>query len=260
MASNKITNKTGTLMMKRLLTTLATLLSLALFDAALAEGDAAKGEKVFKKCKACHAVGEGAKNKVGPQLNNLFGRTAGTAEGFKYSKAVIAKGEEGLVWTEETLAEYLKKPKKYIPKNKMAFGGLKKDADLENINAYLKQFSEGDQSSAPADDTKDMAAKPEKPAEEAMAEENPEFSEAVLNNDEIITAGGEIWGSQCRHCHGKNAYPGKAPKLKPRKYKPDFVFDRVTNGFRKMPAWKDVYSVDERVAIVAYVKSKKFSP
>jgi cytochrome c2 len=242
-------------MMIRLITVLTALLSLALVDVALAEGDVAKGEKVFKKCKACHAVGENAKNKVGPQLNDLFGRTAGTAEGFKYSKAMIAKGEEGLVWDEATLSEYLKAPKKYIPKNKMAFGGLKKDDDLENITAYLKQFSQGgDQSSAPAETGKDMAA------EEAAPEAKPEFTEAVLGDAEIIAAGGEIWGSQCRHCHGANAYPGKAPKLKPRKYKPDFVFDRVTNGFRKMPAWKDVYSLDERVAIVAYVKSKKFSP
>lgn len=246
--------------MTRFLTALTALLALAVFDVALAEGDAAKGEKVFRKCKACHAVGEGAKNKVGPQLNNLFGRTAGSVEDFKYSKAMVAKGEEGLVWTEETLAEYLKAPKKYIPKNKMAFAGLKKDADLEDITAYLKQFSEESQSSAPADETKDTAAKPAEPEKQAMAEENPEFSDAVLNDPEIIAAGGEIWGDQCRHCHGRSAYPGKAPKLKPRKYKPEFVFDRVTNGFRKMPAWKDVYSVDERVAIVAYVKSKKFSP
>ena len=65
---------------------------------------------------------------------------------------------------------------------------------------------------------------------------------------------------QCRHCHGRSAYPGKAPKLKPRKYTPEFVFDRVTNGFRKMPAWKEVYSADERRAIVAYVLSREFSP
>lgn len=243
--------------MIRLITALTALLSLALVDVALADGDAAKGEKVFKKCKACHAIGENAKNKVGPQLNNLIGRTAGTAEDFKYSKAMTEKGAEGLVWDEAALTEYLKAPKKFIPGNKMAFAGLKKDDDLADIVAYIKQFSEGgtgSQSSAPAETGKQAAAEEEAP------ETKPEFTDAILNDAAIIAAGGEIWGSQCRHCHGRNAYPGKAPKLKPRKYKPDFVFDRVTNGFRKMPSWKDVYSLDERIAIVAYVKSRKFSP
>jgi cytochrome c len=128
--------------MKQFIVTLGAVLSVALAEAALAEGDAAKGEKVFRKCKACHAVGEGAKNKVGPQLNNVFGRTAGTGEDFKYSKAMVAKGEEGLVWDEETMAEYLRKPKDFIPKNKMAFAGLRKDDDLADVIAYLKQFSE----------------------------------------------------------------------------------------------------------------------
>jgi len=246
--------------MKSFIAALAAILWFAVAGAALADGDAAKGEKVFRRCKACHAVGEGAKNKVGPELNNVIGRTAGTVEGFNYSKAMVAKGEEGLVWNEETLAEYLKSPKDFVPKNKMAFAGLKKDDDLADVIAYLNQFSgEGgseQQSSAPDDAHKDMAAADAKPEEEVV----PELTEAVLNDPANIAMGGEIWGEQCRHCHGRNAYPGKAPKLKPRRYKPEFVFDRVTNGFRKMPSWKDVYSLDERVAIVAYVKSKKFSP
>ena len=87
-----------------------------------------------------------------------------------------------------------------------------------------------------------------------------EFTEAFLNDPANVTAGGEIWVEQCRHCHGKSAYPGKAPKLKPRRYKPDFVYDRVTNGFRKMPPWKDVYNREERMRIVAYILSKEFSP
>jgi len=107
-----------------------------------AEGDAEKGESVFKKCRACHAVGEGAKNKVGPVLNGIFGRTAGTGEDYKYSKAMIEAGEGGLVWDDTTIAEYLVKPRDFIPKNKMAFAGLKKEDDVENVIAYLKQFSE----------------------------------------------------------------------------------------------------------------------
>ncbi len=91
-------------------------------------------------------------------------------------------------------------------------------------------------------------------------EPSPEFTQAFLDDAENFTAGKEIWKEQCAHCHGAKAYPGKAPKLKPRRYKPKFVFDRVSNGFRKMPAWKDVYTTEERMKIVAYVMSRKFSP
>ncbi len=126
--------------MKKILIAFAALSVLAATPA-FADGDVKKGKKVFKKCKACHAVGEKAKKKVGPPLNNIFGMTAGTQEGFKYSKAMKAKGEEGLVWNEETIAELLKKPKKFIPKTKMTFAGLKKDKQIENVLAYLKTFS-----------------------------------------------------------------------------------------------------------------------
>jgi cytochrome c2 len=107
-----------------------------------AEGDAAKGENVFKKCRACHDVGEGAKHKVGPELNDLFGRTAGSVEGFNYSAAMKAAGEEGLVWDDDTLAQYLKDPRNFVPKNKMAFAGLKKDDEVADVIAYLHQFSQ----------------------------------------------------------------------------------------------------------------------
>ena len=102
----------------------------------------ARGEKVFKKCKACHAVGKGAKNKVGPHLNGVVGRAAAAVEGFRYSKAMKAKGEEGLVWTPETLDAFLAKPKAVVPKTRMSFAGLKKAEDREALIAYLSRFSE----------------------------------------------------------------------------------------------------------------------
>ena len=86
------------------------------------------------------------------------------------------------------------------------------------------------------------------------------FTETFLSDPANVSVGQEIWSEQCRHCHGRKAYPGKAPKLKPRKYKPDFVYRRVTDGFRKMPAWNEVYSDRERMQIVAYVLSDTFSP
>jgi mono/diheme cytochrome c family protein len=86
------------------------------------------------------------------------------------------------------------------------------------------------------------------------------FTDAFLAEEANLSAGRVIWEEQCQHCHGKKAYPGKAPKLQPRRYKPDFVYRRVTDGFRKMPPWKDVYSDEERMQVTAYVLSSKFSP
>lgn len=102
-----------------------------------AEGDAAAGEKVFAKCKACHEVEKGV-NKVGPTLKGVVGRPAASVPDYKYSEAMLAKGAEGLVWTEENLTAYLPDPKAYVPKTKMAFAGLKKPEDVANIIAYLK--------------------------------------------------------------------------------------------------------------------------
>jgi cytochrome c len=102
---------------------------------ALAEGDAAHGQVVFNKCKACHSVDE-AKNKVGPYLVGVFGRPAGSVEGFKYSEAMKSSG---VTWTEETIAEYLADPRGYIKGNRMAFVGLKNQQDIVDVIAYLKQ-------------------------------------------------------------------------------------------------------------------------
>lgn len=105
-------------------------------------GDAAKGEKVFKRCKACHYVDKDL-NKTGPSLVNVFGRTAGQLESYKkYSKAMVAAGADGLIWDDDTMAEYLRKPKAFIKGTKMAFGGLKKDSQIEDVIAYMRQYSE----------------------------------------------------------------------------------------------------------------------
>jgi cytochrome c len=97
-------------------------------------GDAAAGEKVFRKCKACHYVDQ-EKNKTGPHLVNIIGRKAGAVEGYKYSKAMAGSD---LVWDEATLAGFLAKPKSYLKGTKMAFAGLKKDSDIADVIAYLK--------------------------------------------------------------------------------------------------------------------------
>ena len=102
----------------------------------------AAGEKVFKKCKACHQVGDGAKNRSGPVLNGIFGRTAGTVEKFKYSKAMAEAGANGLVWDDENFAAFMENPKGYIKKTKMSFKGLNKPDDISALAAYLKTFGQ----------------------------------------------------------------------------------------------------------------------
>ena len=105
---------------------------------ALAEADLAKGKKIFKRCKTCHSLEEG-KKKVGPSLFGLFGRTAGSVEGYKYSKAMK---ESGIVWDEETLDAFVTKPKDLVPKTKMSFPGFKNEQDRIDIIAYLKEATQ----------------------------------------------------------------------------------------------------------------------
>jgi cytochrome c len=104
-------------------------------------GDATAGEDVFKMCMGCHAVGEGATNRVGPVLNDVFGRVAGTLEGYRYSDAMVEAGANGLTWTHETLDEFLADPRAVVPGTRMSFGGVKDEADRANLIAYLATFS-----------------------------------------------------------------------------------------------------------------------
>lgn len=100
------------------------------------------GEKVFKKCKACHQIGEGAKNRSGPILTGVMGRAAGAVENFKYSKALKAMADDGLVWDEANLNAFLTKPRAFMKGTKMSFAGLKSEDDLAAIAAYLGSFAE----------------------------------------------------------------------------------------------------------------------
>ena len=127
-------------MIKKIAAALTALALTGMAGAALAEGDAAAGEKVFRKCKSCHQVGDGAKNRIGPVLTGIVENEIASVEDFKYSKAFLAKKEEGLVWTEEVLDTYLTKPKKFIPGTKMSFSGLKKEQQRADIIAYLSTF------------------------------------------------------------------------------------------------------------------------
>ncbi len=98
------------------------------------------GEKAFKKCKSCHQIGDGAKNKTGPHLNAIFGRKIGSLEGFKYSKVFKSMRDNGRVWDEESMSAFLAAPKQYAKGTKMSFSGFKKEEDIVSTIEYLKSF------------------------------------------------------------------------------------------------------------------------
>jgi cytochrome c len=115
-------------------------LSLALPLAAHAsEPDLGKGAKVFKKCAACHTLGEGEGNKIGPALYGMFDRPVASAPDFNFSDGMTARAAEIGTWTDENLAEYLTKPRDYVPGTNMSFVGLRKEKDRVNLIAYLRQ-------------------------------------------------------------------------------------------------------------------------
>lgn len=99
--------------------------------------DVAAGEQSFKKCLPCHSIGEGAKNKVGPELNGIDGRHSGTAPGYSYSEA---NKKSGITWGKAQFLEYIKDPRAKIPGTKMFFAGIKNDNEVNNLWAYVSQF------------------------------------------------------------------------------------------------------------------------
>jgi cytochrome c len=123
--------------MKQLaLSTLIVIASAAASPAVLAQ-DVAAGKTSFNKCLACHAIGDGAKNKVGPELNGLNGRKSGTAEGYSYSEA---NKNSGITWDQATFKDYIKDPKARIPGTKMVFAGIKNEQEASDLWAFLAQY------------------------------------------------------------------------------------------------------------------------
>jgi cytochrome c len=123
-------------MKKLTLGALAVIASSAATPAAFAQ-DVAAGKASFNKCMPCHAIGEGAKNKIGPALNELNGRKAGTVEGYSYSEA---NKNSGITWNEAEFKEYIKDPKAKIPGTKMAFAGIKNEKEINDLWAFLAQY------------------------------------------------------------------------------------------------------------------------
>ena len=124
-------------MKKLTLSALIAFTSLAAAASSALAQDAAAGKSSFNKCLACHAIGEGAKNKVGPELNGIDGRKSGTAEGYSYSDA---NKNSGITWNKEQFLDYIKDPKAKIPGTKMVFAGIKKETEANDLWAFLSQY------------------------------------------------------------------------------------------------------------------------
>ncbi|MEH6521770.1 c-type cytochrome [Sulfitobacter sp.] len=149
-------------------------------------GNPDKGATVFKKCKACHQVGEGAKNRVGPQLNGVFGRNAGSIDGVKYSKSMTRMGADGLVWTHETLDAFIENPKALVSKTRMSFRGIKNEQDRIDLLTYLRLYSDNPANIPEAEPTVQGTDHDLDPAILAL-EGDPEY--------------GEYLASECKTCH-----------------------------------------------------------
>ncbi|MBX2855034.1 MAG: c-type cytochrome [Rhodobacteraceae bacterium] len=197
------------------------------------------GQKLYlRQCQSCHL--KDGSGKVGPNLRDETWQYARTNTDIGRFEIIYGGGKKSM----------------------QAFGRRLDQDDILKVMAYIETFRTGEVTQASTSKTTGVATTTNstKPKKKQKSAPPIPFTAEFLSDETNISVGGEHWKAQCRHCHGAKAYPGKAPKLKPRKYKPDFVYRRVTDGFRKMPPWKDAYTDEERMQIVAYILSGSFSP
>jgi cytochrome c len=144
------------------------------------------GAKIFSKCKACHQLGKGAKNRIGPHLNGVFGRHAGADADFKYSTSMKRAASDGLIWTDETLTAFVENPKSLVSKTKMSFRGIKDETQIADLLAYLRTFSDDPANIPEAEPTAKGTDHDIDPAILAI-QGDPEY--------------GEYLASECQTCH-----------------------------------------------------------
>lgn len=113
--------------------------SLMLIAAPSAAQDVAAGQRLYNQCRACHTLDQGGRNGVGPNLHGMFGRAAASATGFRFSAALRARGEAGMIWNNETLAPYLRNPREAVPGGSMAYAGLRDEQQITDLIAFLRQ-------------------------------------------------------------------------------------------------------------------------
>jgi cytochrome c len=161
-------------------------------------GDAEAGAQVFKKCTGCHQVGKDAVDKVGPHLNGIFGRAAAAHADYRYSDSMVRAGNDGMIWTAETLDAYLENPRALVSKTRMSFRGLKDPADRANILAYLRTFSDNPSDFPEAEPTALATDHDIDPAILAL-EGDPEY--------------GEYLASECLTCHRSDGTSDGIPSI-----------------------------------------------
>jgi len=161
-------------------------------------GDAEKGAKIFKKCSGCHQVGAGAVDKVGPHLNGVFGSAAAEHEGYRYSKSMVRAGDDGLIWTAETLDAYLENPRALVSKTRMSFRGLKDAQDRADVLAYLRTFSD-----SPSDI-------PEAEPTSVATDHDLDPAILALKGDAEY---GEYLASECLTCHRSDGTSDGIPSI-----------------------------------------------
>lgn len=206
-------------------------------------GDAEKGAAVFKKCASCHEVGKGAENRVGPKLNGVFGRTAGTVEGVKYSTNMIRMGNDGLVWTAETLDAYIENPRALVSKTRMSFRGIADAQDRSDLMAYLRSFSDNPANIPEAEPTATGTDHDLDPAILAI-QGDPEY--------------GEYLASECSTCHQSSGVNDGIPGITSWPTE-DFVvamhaYKRKLRPHPVMQMMAGRLSDDEIAALAAYFK------
>lgn len=149
-------------------------------------GDAARGAEIYRKCKSCHQVGKGAEHRIGPQLNGIFGRVAGSHEDFRYSKGFEKARVSGLEWHADTLDAFLENPRAVVSGTRMSFRGLKDAGERADVIAYLRDFSDN-------------------PADIPEADPTAQALEVTLAPEVLALVGdkeyGEYLSSDCTTCH-----------------------------------------------------------
>ena len=222
---------------------IAGVLALAAFPAAA--DHPVLGERVWNKCRACHAVGPDARNKVGPQLNNLIGRPAGAIEGYRYSRAMLEAGAQGLVWDEETLDAFLARPRSYIRNTRMSFSGLGKEGERQALVAYLRHFTD-------AENARDQGRN--------QGEAGPEVPPEVLAM-EGDAAYGQYLSGTCVACHQASGADEGIPSITGW---PTDVFITVMfayrSKFRENPVMQQIagsLNNEEIAALAAYFEQQQ---
>ncbi len=206
-------------------------------------GDADAGARIFDNCKGCHEVGQGARDRIGPHLNGIFGRAAAAQEGYAYSRAMRRAGADGLIWTAQTLDAFIEDPRALVSKTRMSFRGIDAPADRANLLAYLRRFSDNPADipeAAPTARGTDHDLDPEILALEG----DPEY--------------GEYLSSECLTCHQSDGSAEGIPSIT-RWPEEDFViamhaYKRKLRPHPVMQMMAGRLSDEEIAALAAYFK------